>query len=112
MQSMTNYQPGDLILVAFPYAGGTPAKNRPAMVVLDTGNSDIVVARITTQTHQTSYEVPITDWHGAGLLAPSTVRLHKLATLEKVLIRRRIGRLQTADRQRVSVLMRQIYGTW
>ena len=109
---MTNYQSGDLVLVAFPYAEGMQSRNRPALVILDTGNSDIVAARVTTQVYQTFYDVFITDWRPSGLLAPSVVRLHKLATLEKSLIRRHLGRLQPADRQRVSELMQRIYGTW
>ena len=107
---MTNYQPGDLVLVAFPYARGVQTKNRPALILLDTGNSDIVVARVTTQKHQTPYDVPIADWQGAGLLAFSVVRLHKLATLEKILVRNRLGNLQSADHQQVSAVMRQTYG--
>ena len=109
---MTNYQPGDLVLIAFPYADSTRTKNRPALVLLDTGNSDIVVARVTTQKHQTPYDVPIADWQGAGLLALSVVRLHKLATLEKILVRNRLGNLQPADHQQVSAMMRQTYGSW
>ncbi len=112
MPSTTSYQQGDLVLIAFPYAGGTQTKNRPALVILDTGNADIVVARVTTQMHQTPYDVPITDWQGAGLLASSVVRLHKLATIEKALIRRRLGSLQPADRRQVSSVMRQTYGSW
>lgn len=112
MPSTTNYQPGELVLVTFPFAGSTQTKNRPALVILDTGNADVVVARVTTQMHQTPYDLPITDWQGAGLLAPSVVRLHKLATLEKALIRRRLGKLQQPDHQRVSALMRQTYGSW
>ena len=112
MPSMTNYQPGDLVLVAFPYAGGTQSKNRPALVILDTGNSDVVVARVTTQIYQTPFDARITDWQAAGLMAPSVVRLSKLATLEKVLIRRLLGRLQSADRPRISSLIKHIYGAW
>jgi len=100
------------VLVAFPYARGTQTKNRPALVILDTGNADVVVARVTTQLHQTPHDVTITDWQGAGLLAPSVARLHKLATIEKALIRRQLGRLQPADRQQVSSVMRQTYGRW
>ena len=62
--------------------------------------------------HQTPYDVLITNWQGAGLLAPSVVRLHKLATLEKVLVRNRLGNLQPADRQQISAVMRQTYGNW
>jgi mRNA interferase MazF len=62
--------------------------------------------------YQTHHDVSITGWQASGLLAPSVVRLHKLATLEKGLIRRRLGHLQAADRQRISALMQQVYGTW
>jgi mRNA interferase MazF len=109
---MTTYQPGDVVLVAFPHTGKTRTKNRPALVILDTGDADVVVARVTTQLHQTPYDVVITDWQSAGLLAPSIVRLHKLATLEKTIIRKRLGQLQSADRQRVATVIRHIYGTW
>ena len=109
---MTSFRPGDLVLVAFPYAGSTQVKRRPALVVLDTGDADVVVARVTTQQHQTPNDVAIADWQGAGLLAPSVVRTHKLATVEKALIRRWLGALQPVDRRRVSAVIRQIYEKW
>lgn len=109
---MTNYLPADLVLIAFPYVGSAQAKTRPALVILDVGDADVVVARVTTQLYQTPNDVAISDWRRAGLLAPSVVRTHKLATLEKVLIRRQLGRLQPVDRQRVALVVRQTYGEW
>jgi len=70
------------------------------------------VARVTTQAVSSSQDVPITDWQGAGLLAASIVRLHKLATLEKSLVHRVLGSHQPADRNQVSAVMKQIYGNW
>jgi mRNA interferase MazF len=98
--------------VAFPYSGGTQTKNRPALVILDTGDMDIVVARVTTQPYATALDVAMQDWRAAGLLAPSFVRLHKLATLEKSRVRRQLGSLQPVDRQQVSAVMRGTYGSW
>ena len=109
---MTSFRPGDLVLVAFPYAGSTQAKRRPALVVLDTGDADVVVARVTSQHHQTPNDVALADWQGAGLLVPSVMRTHKLATIEKALIHRRLGTLQEPDRRRVSAVIRQIYRSW
>jgi hypothetical protein len=37
---MTTYQPGEILLVRFPYVSGTRQSLRPALVVLDTGDSD------------------------------------------------------------------------
>jgi mRNA interferase MazF len=109
---MTSYQPGDLLLIAFPYTGGAQTKDRPALVLLDTGDADLLVARITSQLYQTTHDVLLSDWQGAGLRAPSVVRLHKLATLEKALVRTRLGSLLPQDRQAVALVMRQVYGNW
>jgi mRNA interferase MazF len=90
---MTTYKPGEVVLVKFPFTSGAGSKPRPAIVVLDSGDNDLVVARITTQSSQTLYDISVTEWRGAGLLAPSNVRLHKMATLEKSDIHRTLGRL-------------------
>ncbi len=45
----------------------------------------------------------------AGLIAPSTVRLHKIATVEKRLVKRKLGSLQERDRLAVRAAFRQVY---
>jgi mRNA-degrading endonuclease toxin of MazEF toxin-antitoxin module len=41
-------------------------------------------------------------------MAPSVVRLHKLATIEKPLVRKKLGRLPKADWTRIRATLRQI----
>ena len=103
---MTTYRPGDAVLVSFPFADQRQRKKRPAVVVADTGDNDLVVPRVTTQRYTTAFNLPIADWQEAGLLAPSTVRLHKLATIEKSLIGLRLGSLSANDRERASSILR------
>ena len=110
--STTSYRPGDLVLVAFPYSGRAETRNRPALVILDTGDLDVVLARVTTQQYRSPHDVSLSDWRGAGLLAPSVVRTHKLATLEKRLIRRHLGSVEPGDRERLAAVLRQAYGAW
>jgi len=43
------------------------------------------------------YDVILQNWKAAGLLLPSCVRLHKIATLETKLIERKLGTLAPAD---------------
>ena len=76
---MTSYQKGEIPLVSFPFADVLQSKRRPAMVVADTGDGDVLVARVTTQQSRDSFDVEIADWRGAGLLASSVVRLHTRA---------------------------------
>ena len=105
---MTTWQIGDLLLVDFPFTTTGPGKPRPALVILDTGDADVVLARVTTQPYGSPYDVPIVDWQQAGLLAPSTVRLHKLATIAKNRIHKRIGALVASDRQSVASVLGRI----
>jgi mRNA interferase MazF len=83
---MTRYDTGDVLLLEFPFTSEAGLKRRPAVVILDAGDADVVVARITTQPYATGFDVAITNWQGVGLLAPSVIRLHKLATIEKALV--------------------------
>jgi mRNA interferase MazF len=75
--------------------------------LLDTGDQDLLVARITTQAIRSRYDVVISEWAKAGLLAPSVVRLDKLATLERTQVRRLLGRLSDADWSAVRTVLRQ-----
>ena len=47
---MTTSECGDVVVVDFPPSGTSQRKRRPALVVLDIGDADVVLAPITTQT--------------------------------------------------------------
>jgi mRNA interferase MazF len=106
------YASGDVLLVDFPLVSGTTSLLRPALVVLDTGDSDVLLARITTQAHQSPFDLAINDWKGAGLRAVSYIRLHKLATSDKACVHRHLGKLQVADHQRVAAVFRATFANW
>jgi mRNA interferase MazF len=105
---MTRYERGDIVLLAFPFTGGSGKKQRPALVVLDTSDADVLAARI-TQSPNSKFDLPLKDWRQAGLLAPSTARLHKLATVERDLVVRKLGRLTELDRAAFLAAVQAIY---
>jgi mRNA interferase MazF len=109
---MTGYAPGELVVVSFPFTAGRQMKNRPALVVLDTGDADVVVARMTSKPPVAALDIAVTDWKGAGLRSPAVIRLHKVHTLEKNQVHFRLGHLQPADRQTVATLLRQTFSNW
>jgi mRNA interferase MazF len=45
---MQDYRPGEIVLLSFPFADATEVKRRPALVLLDIGDEDIVVGRVTS----------------------------------------------------------------
>ena len=109
---MTNYQPGDLLLVVFPFVHGGQGKQRPALVIADSGDNDVVLARVTTQNWNTAFDARLADWHSAGLMAPSVARIHKLATLNKSLVQRALGKLTANDRRQVAAAIAQLGAGW
>jgi mRNA interferase MazF len=105
-----HFDPGDIVLLTFPFTGETGSKRRPALVLLDAGDDDILVARVTTQQHTSRFDLVLRDWKEAGLIASSSARLHKLATLEKSLVDRRLGGLSAFDWSQVRALIAEMLG--
>ncbi len=87
---MIKYKFGDIVLLSFPFTGLQSVKKRPALILFDTGDNDAVVCRITSQIFDSIYDIEINDWQFSGLLSPSCIRLHKIATIEKYLIDRKL----------------------
>ena len=67
---------------------------------MDLGH-DCLVCRITSVPHRTPLDVEVGDWREAGLDKPSTVRVSRLITVEKSILKLRIGRLTHKDARRV-----------
>lgn len=92
---------GDLVLVPFPYSDLTSKKQRPALVLSNAAfneGRDVIVCAITSNLQNTPYSVLIDqkDLATGRLAATSRVKASKVATLERSLIRRRIGTLNPA----------------
>ena len=81
------------------------------LVLLDTGDEDIVVARVTSQITRTVFDVEIVEYEQAGLLRLSVVRLHKVNTIEKRLVNRRLGILTASDWTQVREKIQQIWSS-
>ena len=103
------FNPGELVLLSFPFTNDTAAKQRPALVLFDAGDDDVVVARVTSQSSKAEFDVPISRWRNAGLLAASITRLHKIATVERRLVRKKLGRLDDSDWSAAQTALKRIF---
>jgi mRNA interferase MazF len=84
---------GKIVLIRFPFADGNSYKRRPALLINDFNDGDILVCRITSQIYKTKYDLYIDDWKESGLKLPSVIRVHKLATLEKDMVEIVMGKI-------------------
>jgi len=90
---MNNLNFGDIVLLRFPFTDGNTFKRRPALIVNDCKDGDIIVCRITSQLYNSRYDIYIDNWEKSGLKLPSTIRVHKIATLEKNMVEQIMGKI-------------------
>lgn len=110
---MTIYKFGDVILVPFPFTDGSSSKKRPAIVIssdsYDRSKPDLILIAVTSQVNTSLQfgEALVTDWSAAGLLKPSVFK-PVIATVEKNLVIRKLGELQSSDLEALGNMLRQI----
>jgi mRNA interferase MazF len=106
---MNTLQPGTVILLMLEAENGI--KRRPAVVIFDPGDEQVVVAPITSQPVQTAFDVELIAWQEAGLVLPGTVRTHRPTALDRSLIERELGSLARSDWARVRAMIHRIWSS-
>jgi len=109
MPSMIIYDLGDIVLIGFPHTDFQGISKRPAVVLYDSGDQDVLVARITTQEYDTEADYKISQWQKSGLLAESYVRLGKQATIEKRFILKQLGKLEDREVEALKSILRRLF---
>ena len=103
-----------MLLAWLVFSDGQGTKRRPVLVVQDFGDDDLLVVPITSQSARVPADVVLSDWQRAGLKLPSTVRVEKLATIEKSCVARKLGVLPSNElprvRESLTALFKQILG--
>jgi mRNA interferase MazF len=94
---MTGFEPGDIVLVPFPFSDLRGVKKRPALVLAVAESRRELVCLMLTSGPSGVGEVPVQDWQAAGLLRPTVARVHRLFVLDISLVLRRLGRLAADD---------------
>lgn len=100
----TVFNPGDVILISYPFGEGAGVRKRPALVVSSSAfnqeTGELVIAQITSRVSAPARagDYTIAEWREAKLPRPALVRA-RLATLAHSLVLRRLGSLSEADYQ-------------
>lgn len=116
MRLLPTLNRGDLVLVRFPFTDLSAHKLRPALVVGRVTGDDVIVAFISSRISNTDPEAEHVlapgdaEFRATGLKGPSLIRLSKLATLHRALVRRRLGQIGPATQRAVVVGLRYVFG--
>ncbi|MBE7549006.1 hypothetical protein KsCSTR_25750 [Candidatus Kuenenia stuttgartiensis] len=106
---MTTYNFGEIILVRFPHTDLQDISKRPALILYDSGDQDILIARITTQEYTTGTDYKIVEWKSCGLLVESFIRISKQATIEKKYVIKPLGTLAEAELNAVKSIIKNMF---
>lgn len=111
---MPIFEPGDLVVVPFPFTDSAASKRRPALVIstadFQQTNEAVVLAMVTSTKHSRwAGDVKLREWKSAGLPQVSMVRF-KLFTLDTKFVLRKLGSLSSRDRLAVSTNLKQFVG--
>jgi mRNA interferase MazF len=107
---MTGFKVGDVDSVEFPFSDFQARKRRPALV-LDSGEVDLLLARITTHPPREYSDVALNHWSEIGLPRASTIRLTKLIAIDHRLVHHKIGSLHSQDSPAVARALERLAAT-
>ncbi|MDJ0800112.1 MAG: type II toxin-antitoxin system PemK/MazF family toxin [Calothrix sp. MO_167.B12] len=107
---------GDIVLTQFPFTDLSQTKLRPAVILwVDSAKNEITLCFISSQNvnNLTSEEFAILDsdedFATTGLRISSKVRVTRLATINRLLVIRRLGQLTTKHIQKLNEIMIQAF---
>ncbi|MEQ8971318.1 MAG: type II toxin-antitoxin system PemK/MazF family toxin [Coleofasciculus sp. C1-SOL-03] len=107
---------GDIVLVPFPFTDLSTTKLRPAVVLwVDSTGDDITLCFISSQNltrlspNEFVLDASDPEFSNTGLKVTSKVRVTRIATLERRLITRRIGKLGVNQIQQLNSAMLQAF---
>ena len=99
---------GDIVLLKFPFTDGKTYKRRPALIINDFNDGDVIVCRITSQICNTQNDIFIDNWENCGLKLPSVIRVHKLATLDKDIVENVMGKVDNSTKEKVQLIITRL----
>jgi len=99
---------GDIVLLNFPFTDEQTFKRRPALVIQDCNDGDIIVCRITSKIYDSDKDVFIDNWEKSGLKLPSVIRVHKIATLEKRMVELIMGKIDESLKEKVKNIIAKL----
>ena len=93
---MEGFVNGDIVVIEFPYSNLKDTKRRPVLILKIPKGEDVIVLQITSSSHEKIVEIPIKkeDFKKGSLKRDSYIRIDKIASVDKSLIKYNVGSLK------------------
>lgn len=108
-----------IILVPFPFDDLSASKIRPALCLTSEigKHNHIVIAFISSKIPEDIVESEFIikknsePWEGTGLAVDSVIRLHKIVTIPKSLIKRKLGKINNDAEEKVAKKISELFSS-
>jgi len=93
---MEGFVKGDVLVIEFPFSHLRDFKRRPVLVLKVPKGGDLIVNQITGSSYERAVEIKIvnSDFKRGSLKRDSFVRIDKIASIERSLVKYKIGSLK------------------
>lgn len=93
---MEEFIRGEIVIMDFPFSNLIETKRRPSLIIKVPKGDDLIVCQITGKSYEKSIEIPIKkeDFQKGNLKVESYLRIDKIFSIEKSLIKYKIGLLK------------------
>lgn len=95
---MATFVKGDIVVLPFPFSDLSDSKRRPALVLADLQDDDIILCQITSKNTKDSYAIALDNSNlvSGSLSVASNIRPNRLFTADKKIITYTMGRISQA----------------
>jgi mRNA interferase MazF len=92
---MAKFIKGSVVVVPFPFSDLSQAKKRPALVITDLNNNDLILCQITSQQIYDDYSIALNDkdFSKGSLKKESNIRPNRVFTADKNIILYEVGQV-------------------
>lgn len=92
---MAKFIKGSVVVVPFPFSDLSQAKKRPALVITDLRNNDLILCQITSQQISDDYSIVLNDknFSKGSLKKESNIRPNRVFTADKNIILYEVGQI-------------------
>ncbi len=102
---------GDVVVLPFPFSDLSTSKKRPALVAANIEGDDCILCQITSTTFDKQYLIKLenSDFKQGKLNNSSSIKINKLFTANKEIIKYKIGLLNKSKMNTISDQLCQMF---
>lgn len=102
---------GSVVLATFPFSDLSAIKLRPCLILGVAEHGDVIVCQITSQPYASKQAIALgnSDFINGSIVTDSFIRVDKIATLDRVIIKRVLGKIKADKQAAVKIRLHKLF---